>query len=54
MVLRCKNLEPHMSLVGQNEKPPFSGLCQLTPAAADIRPGVALNAALDRIPTTPR
>jgi len=27
-----------MSEMGQNEKPPVSGLCQLTPAAADITP----------------
>jgi len=29
---------PLMSVQGQNEKPPFSGLCQLPPAATDIAP----------------
>ena len=33
LVLRCINLELLMTEMGQNEKPPFSGLCQLPPAA---------------------
>ena len=31
--LRRGNPDPRMSLVGQKEKPPFSALCQLPPAA---------------------
>jgi hypothetical protein len=35
-VSHCGENRLLMSESGQNEKPPFSGLCQLPPAATDI------------------
>ena len=32
-MLRCEGLQPPMSQMGPNEKPPLSALCQLWPAA---------------------